>query len=82
MKKHIAELISISEKLKSIRTSINNHEVALIILKSLPQSYSPLIMRLESQSKTLTFNLVKSYVLHEAKKHIATSKTENVFTAE
>ncbi len=82
MERYIAELISIAEKLRSIGTAIDDHKVALIILESLPQSYSPLIMRLESQSKTLTFDLVKSCVLHEAKKRIATSKTKNVFAAE
>ncbi len=82
MKRHIAKLISVAEKLRSIRSLIDNRKVALIILESLPQSYSPLIMRLESQSKTLTLDLVKSYVLHEVKKHIATSKTENAFATE
>ncbi len=82
MERHIAELISIAEKLRSIGTVIDNCKVALIILESLLQSYSLLIMRLESQSKTLTLDLVKSCVLHEAKKCIATSKTKNVFAAE
>ncbi len=73
MKRHIAE------KFKFIRTLIDNYEVALIILESLLQSYSLLIMRLKSQSKTLTLDLVKSYVLYKVEKHIVTSKTENMF---
>ncbi len=55
--------------------------MALIIFKSLPQNYSLLIMKLESQSKTLTLDLVKSYILHKVKKCIATSKTKNAFVA-
>ncbi len=81
MERHIAKLISVAEKFRSIGSLIDDHKVALIILESLPQSYSLLIMGLKSQSKTLTLDLVKSCVLHEAKKHIVTSKTENVFAA-
>ncbi len=62
LERHIIKLISVINTLKSIKTLIDDCEMALIILESLSQSYSLLIMGLKSQSIENAFIVKWKYI--------------------
>lgn len=62
---HINEVKTLAEQLEAIGASVNDEDLVITLLCSLPESYGFLITALESRSDDLTWEFVTARLLHE-----------------
>jgi hypothetical protein len=65
MQEHINRMTGIAEQLEGMGAGINDSDLAMILLASIPDSYETLIVTLKSRIKELTSNFVKARLLQE-----------------
>ena len=85
MLEHISHLRSLHDQLKEMGVSIDDKELAMTLLASLPEEFKALITALDAVGEdNLSFEKVKGMLLNDADRSLDTvyaRKSEDVFSA-
>ena len=65
MQQHINKVMTLAEQLEGIGAPVNDEDIAMTLLCSLPESYENLIIALESRADDLTAEFVQARLLQE-----------------
>ena len=78
---HINKVKTMAEQLEAIGAPVKEDDIVMTLLSSLPQSYSNLIIALETRSDNLTLEFVTARLLHEEsrRKETSSQKEEAAF---
>ena len=68
VEQHVNSLKEIAEELESIKSSVSEEDLVLVILGSLPEAYNNLITSLESRADSLDLEFLMTRLLHEERK--------------
>ena len=68
MESHINKIKEIADELESIKSTVTEEDMVLIILGSLPETFSTLITSLESRADDLTMDFLMTRLMHEERK--------------
>lgn len=70
LEEHVNDIIQMADQLKAAGEKFEDRDISNIILCSLPDSFEPLIIALESRDEEdLTLEFVKARLIHEVVKH-------------
>ena len=78
MMEHINKLRSLAEQLESVGAPVSEDDQVATLLCSLPESYSNLIVALESRIEDLNMEFVTARLLHEESKTNESLATESL----
>ena len=82
MLEHINHLRSLYDQLKEMGVNIDDKELAVTLLASLPEEFKPLITALNAVGEAnLSYEKVKGMLLNDVHRSIDNRKSENVFPA-
>ena len=83
MLEHINQLRSLHDQLKEMGTNIDDGELAMTLLASLPDEFKPLITALDAVGEDkVTFEKVKSMLLNDADRFSDSKKIEDAYSAQ
>ena len=74
---HITGLKALASELAVTGAPVSNKDVVLTLLCSLPESYQPLIISLESRAEELTLQFVTQRLLHEEMKRLENAGSDS-----
>lgn len=81
MMEHVSQLKSLHDQLKEMNVSIDDKELAMTLLASLPEEFKPLITALDAVGdENLSYDKVKNMLLNDVERSVNTKAKENAYT--
>ena len=82
MLEHVNQLRSLHDQLKEMGETVNDKELAMALLASLPEEFKPLITALDAVGEdNLSFDKVKGMLLNDNDRMCDAKKQEDAFSA-
>ena len=82
MMEHISQLKSLHDQLKEIGVAIDDKELAMTLLASLPEEFKPLISALEAVGdEKLSYDKVKNMLLNDIERSVDAKAQDNAYAA-
>lgn len=65
MEDYVNDFMTVSQKLKSAGKPLDDEDLGILMLQSLPENYAPMIMAIEHSNVKVTSDLIKSKLLQD-----------------